>query len=295
MLGFLPAIALLIYIDGKDYDSSLIQFQTSQPDRESMTDLFPREIAGFRNVGSIRTYSKDNLYEYVNGHAEYFISAGFIRLAVGEYKASNSVGQEPDVVVDIYDMGKSIHAFGILSDESGGNVDEILPGLTGFRTPLGMNFATGHYYVRISSYNKNTPLNPFAESVNSKIDSGADPFPEFSRLPEIGEVVTTRFIKEAYRGLEFINNVIEREYRVDGKSIQIFIVLGNKEEINKLVNSFRDYFQASDIPFTVTDKRASNIYRIEDPYEGEWVMLPKTDALLGVYGSFDNSIIETLL
>jgi hypothetical protein len=231
----------------------------------------------------------------VNGHAEFFISYGFIGLSVGEYVSENSLDNGPEVTVDIYDMGKSLHAFGILSDESGNNLSDIHTGLTGFKTPLGLSFAKGQYYVKISSYNKNIDLDVFTESIADEIGEGPDPFPEFSMLPDIGDVVSTRFIKEGYRGLDFVNNVLEREYSINGKPVQVFVITGNEKEIISLAESFIDYFNDSEIKYAKAGKEGERIYRINDPYEGDWVLMHLTDELLGLFGSSDDTIINSIL
>ena len=294
LVGLLPLIALLIYIEGQKYDPALIQFQSAQSGGDVMTSFFPREIAGFSQIGQVRSYTKENLYEYVNGHAEYFISAGFIRLAVGEYSATGSGENEPDVVVDIYNMGKSIQAFGVLSDESGGNMSDLQGGLTGFRTPLGISFVKGQYYIRVSAYNENVSLVTFTQSLASTIAPESDPLPEFARLPDIGHIVATRFIKEAYRGLQFVNNVIEREYLVNNETVYIFVYPGEKQEIKNLLGSFTDFFRQSDIPYSVTEQQGKRVFKVKDPFEGDWVLIPLPDALFGIYGSFDDKIINEI-
>lgn len=295
LLVLLPVIAILIYREGQHYDPALIQFQSSEPGRDSMTLFFPAEIAGLARTGQVRLFTKENLYEYVNGHAEYFISAGFVGLAVGEYRRAGYDETDPEVVIDIYDMEKSIQAFGVLSDESGGNLSDISTGLTGFRSPQGISFVKGRYYIKISTYNEEIPLEGLTDGIERAIDTESEPFPEFSRLPEIGKVVSTRFIKEAYRGLDFINNVIEREYEVDGETVAVFIISGEEGDIRKLVNSFVDFFRQSDTQYSVVEKKGKSVYRINDPYEGEWVLVRLPDTLFGLYGSFDDTIINTLL
>lgn len=295
LAGLLPVIAFLIYMEGQDYDPALIQFPSSQPAVDSTESFFPDEITGYRRTGRVRSYMKENLYEYVNGHAEYFISAGFAGLHVGDYGAPGSAAGGPDVVVDVYDMGKSIQAFGVLSDESGGRLSEFENGLTGFSTPQGVSFVKGRYYIKIAKYNDEASLDAFMKSISSTVEAGSDPFPEFSRLPDFGEVVATRFIKKAYRGLDFVNNVIEREYNMNGESVQIFVVSGEKGSSSSLAGSFIEYFRKSDVTYIVSEKKGKKLYRVKDPYEGDWVMVLYPDALFGIYGAFDDTIIDALL
>ncbi len=293
LLGLLPVVALLIYYKGQHYDPALINFSLSQSSNNSMSGFFPPAIDTLSRSGQIRTYTKDNLYEYVNGHAEYFISSGFVNLAVGEYSIKTAA--EPDIVVDIYDMGKGIHAFGILSDESGGNATDIHAGMTGFKTPQGLSFIKGQYYIKISSFSSSVVLETFIEDIDNRISAGADPFPEFAQLPEIGETVSTRFIKEAYRGLDFVNNVMEREYNVNGKTVHVFILTQDKLQTNEKINLFINYFNDSDITFTESKENEKTIYNVSDPYEGDWLLISSLDSIMGILGAYNDTIIKTII
>ena len=84
LIALLPILALLFYLDGQNYDPGLVDFQSGEATAFSpAADLFPETIAGLTRTGQIRRFGKDDLYEYINGHADYFIGAGFRGLAVG--------------------------------------------------------------------------------------------------------------------------------------------------------------------------------------------------------------------
>lgn len=293
LIGLLPLIAFLLYFKGQHYDPALINFSSPQFTNDTMTDLFPAEISGLTRSGAVRTYTKENLFEYVNGHAEYFISAGFLKLGVGEYTLNTK--DEPDIIVDIYDMGRRIQAFGLLTDESRGDLSELHQGTMGIRTPRGISFAKGQYYIKISAFNDNLSLDDFAEEIDKYIPGADDPLSGFARLPDLGDVVTTRFIKEAYRGVDFITNVVEREYDVNGNTVQVFLREGSEREIQNMITAFKDYFRNSDIPYTEEVKYGNTVYQISDPYEGDWVLIALPDALFGIYGSFDTAMINAIL
>ncbi|MBU0985670.1 MAG: hypothetical protein KKH68_00325, partial [Proteobacteria bacterium] len=56
-------------------------------------------------------YIPPNLYEYINGAAEFFIAYGFTELAGANYAPVS--GDKDTVTVDIYDMGNKLNAFGV--------------------------------------------------------------------------------------------------------------------------------------------------------------------------------------
>ncbi len=295
LLALLPLIALLVYIEGQTYDPALIRFTSSDISTGAETALFPRKINGFNRSGAVRTYSKENLYEYVNGHAEYFLSAGFIRLAVGEYIRTGTEPDQPDIIVDIYDMGKGIQAFGVLSDELGDTASAVKVGLMGAETAQGLSFASGKYYVKITSFQDTMPVDTFARIIDQMIGSSPTALTEFSRLPDIKGVVTTRFVKEAYRGLGFANNVIEREYSIQGKTVQLSLVTGSDTDINKLLSSYLTFFKESETPYVRIGKDGQVLYKVMDPYEGDWFLIPFPDSLFGIYGEVDAGVLDQLL
>lgn len=290
LLLLLPAVAAAIYIKGQRYDPALIKFKPLSEEASSIT--FPREIEGFSIGSQPRRYSKENLYEYINGHAEYFIGAGFVSLFVGEYAKKGSEKKQPDATVAVYDMGKDIQAFGIIADETGKDYKEIKIGAKGYKSPQGISFIKGRYYVKISSFTKDTPLIKIAEAVEKNISEKSDAFSAFSRFPALGEVTGTRFIKEAYRGLDFLPNVLEREYRVNGKRIQVFLVTGSEKEMEKFEVAFFDFFKKSKVEYVVIEKYGRKFYKVSDPYEGDWYLLPSNDALFGIYGADDDDLVR---
>ncbi|MEN8262515.1 MAG: DUF6599 family protein [Nitrospirota bacterium] len=294
LISLLPVIAIIIYFEGQSYDPALIQFKSGETGQEIEASFFPDEFETLNRAGQPRTYNRENLYEYINGHAEFFIKSGFLKLTVTDYIQKGSTPNQPDAVVDIYDMGKAIHAFGILSDEAGENPLDLQIGSMGFKTSQGINFIKGKYYIKVTAYSDNLPLDSFARGIDDKIKQDPDTFPVFSRFPDIGEVLSTRYIKEAYRGLEFVNNVVEREYKINNNIIRIFIVMDEESVIDKLTVSFVDYFHQSEINYTKIDSTGKTLYIVNDPYEGDWYMLPMGNSLLGIFGEANDSVVNAV-
>jgi hypothetical protein len=295
LLALLPVIGLIVYFEGQRYDPALIRFTSSEISSGTEAGLFPRQIGEFSRSGQVRVFLKENLYEYVNGHAEYFLSAGFERLAVGEYIQTGTEPGQPDMVVDIYDMGKGIQAFGVFTDEIGSEPSSLQIGMIGAKTPQGISFVNGRYYVKISSYRDTVPVDRVALRIDQEIGSSDKTLPAFSRLPDIGTVVSTRFIKEAYRGLDFANNVIERSYNIKDRTVAISLVASDTAEIRKLVTSYIGFFRTSEIEHIKFKRNGQELYKVIDPYEGDWYLIPFADALFGIYGAEDDETLDRLI
>lgn len=295
LLALLPVIAAVLYVEGQRYDAALLQFNPSEYGSANETAFFPPQVEGYRRSGQLRRFTKETLYEYVNGHAEYFISAGFAGLTVGEYIREGGNPDQPDVAVDIYDMGNGIQAFGLFTDEAGDNQEDMGAGTMGFKTDQGLGFIKGPYYVKISRSDDRVPMERFAEAIDGNIGATFDPFALFSQLPDLGQIAGTRYIKEAYRGLDFANSVIEREFLIQGNSVQVALFTQNADEISRLVTAFREFFERSDTPYDMIEKGGRTLYHVRDPYEGNWILLPLPNQLLGLFGSFDDGLVEKLL
>jgi hypothetical protein len=305
LIGLLPCIAAVIYFSGQRYDAALIDFRTeavrqapvspdASPPSVKQTIIVPgsQEIAGFRQFNQARRYTKENLYEHVDGHAEYFISAGFTGLTVTEYIASGSVAKQAEIQTEVFDMGKSIQAFGVLADESGENAPPVSVGAMGFKTSGGINFFRGRYYVKITAFSPGTPVLKFAKGFADTISTGQGSFEVFSKFPNLGKSGKTRFVKESYRGLDFLHNVIEQEYSLGNKKIKVALVTGSGQEMKALQSSFLDYFKKYAIPYEKIEKSGKEVYRVSDKYEGNWFLIPTHDAIYSVFGTEDEGILQ---
>lgn len=287
LIALLPVLALLIYLDGQRYDPDLVDFQTQDPETSPSASLFPEAIAGLVRLGQIRHFGKDDLYEYINGHAEYFIGAGFQGLGVGEFAAPAS--QQPNLVVNLYDMGTPLNAFGVLVDEAG-EQKSIDVGTLGFENDRGLSFIHGPFYVQMSLFD--TPVAPVETArVMTEILAGAVDQADLAfRFPDLGVVKSTRFVREYYRGVEFLNNVLERTFERNSAQVQVFMVSDTPQAVQALITSFAEFFAEEGIVQQPIGHNGLTFYKVEDPYEGEWFYLPLEEQLIGVYAAFDEGI-----
>ena len=310
LIGLLPLIAGVLYFRGQKYDHALIDFKTmvrqevpapaASPHAIQESQPLPinqniQDIAGFRKIGEIHRYTKENLYEHVDGHAEYFISAGFQGLTVTDYIATGSGAAQADIQAEVFDMGKSIQAFGVLADESGENPPLVSLGTMGYRTSGGVNFIKGRYYVKISAFSPKTPVIKFAKAFADTLSAEQDPFQVFSKFPDLGKVESTRFAKEGYRGLDFLHNVIEREYSTGSGKIKVALMAGSELEMRSLMSSFLDYFGKSGMRYEKIERNGREVYKVMDKYEGSWFLIRSRDAIFGVFGTDDEEILKLFM
>lgn len=304
LIGLLPLFALILYVKGQSYDPALIDFNTTEPQKVSGSLASPkarpdsqpsplvRDIEGFRKFGEDHSYTKENLYEHVDGHAEYFISAGFQGLTVTDYIAAGSKATQPEIEAEVFDMGKSIQAFGALVDESGENPTPVPVGTIGYKTSMGVNYIKGKYYVKISAFNPKTSVINFAKGFADTLPAGRNSFEIFSKFPDLGKVEKTRFAKEGYRGLDFLHNIVEREYSTSSGRVKVALMAGSETEIRALLSSFLDYFRNSGMRYHRIERGGLEVYKVMDKYEGNWFLIRSDGAVFGVFGSEDEEILN---
>jgi hypothetical protein len=290
LVAFLPALALFLYFEGQHYDPALINFKSSEQGIERA--FFPSEIDGYIKKGEIRHFTFENLYEYVNGHAEYFIDAGFKDLFVAEYIRKGSQQGQSEMIAEIYDMARPLQSFGVFSDEAEDSDNDIQIGTMGTKTPQGITFIKGPYFIKIVTFNENAPYEKLAQAIDSTIKEEGSSFSLFARFPDLGTIVSTRFIKKDYRGLGFVTNVLERQYEVNGENVGIALIMGKSNKSSQqLMSSFFNFFKENDVNYTEIERENRKFYKIMDPYEGDWFLVPFDDLVVGVYGAGNEELV----
>jgi hypothetical protein len=72
--------------------------------------ILPDTISGWQKEED-RIFTRDNLYSYIDGGAELYLSYGFQTVLSRTYLRQD----QPDLVIEIFDMASSAHAFGIFA------------------------------------------------------------------------------------------------------------------------------------------------------------------------------------
>jgi hypothetical protein len=244
-----------------------------------------------QRASQVRRFDKESLYEYINGHAEYFLGAGFRGLLVGEY--GDAGDGQPALVVNLYDMGQPLNAFGVLVDEAG-DQESVDVGTMGFRSGQGLSFILGPYYVQLSLFGDTLPAESAGTDLAGTLSKEVSDAEIAFRFPDLGKITTTRFVKEYYRGMEFLNEILERGFERNGEDIRSFLAQGTEEEIAGLVTAFEKFFEEDEMPYQRVERDGLTFFRIQDPYEGDWFFVPLNETLVGVYAPLDDELAAAI-
>ena len=141
------------------------------PLQGSVSDFFPASVRGWVLAPETEIYRRENLHEYIDGASELYISYGFEKLFTCHYLKSG----QPDITVDLFDMGDAGSAFGIFAHSQEnpglaiGQDAEYLDGL--------LRFWQNRYYVSLLC----SPETPEAREA-IMASAGRSP-PAWGRLP----------------------------------------------------------------------------------------------------------------
>jgi len=228
------------------------------------TFVFP-EVTGWKQSGEIQTFQPENLFDYIDGAADLYLSYDFQELKVAEYRNE----KKASVIVEVYRHRTPTHAFGIYSQERLANANFIDVGTQGYIETNVLNFLLGPYYVKINSYNTGAEdqdiLLTFAKKVSENLGEKGSLPSILSSFPEEGKKKNSeRFIAIKFLGYPFFHSAFTVDYELSGTKFKLFVIEGRDH--TECGNMMQRYLQQ-------TGSREKNIiegrYTIADPYHGE--------------------------
>jgi hypothetical protein len=122
------------------------------------TDPFPASgaIAGWEKTSETRTYAAKDLYQYIDGDAEQYISAGVVSTSTSDYKYKGQL----EATVDVHTMANAEGARKIMETGTK-DAKPVQLGDAGFAYAQSIIFRKGTSLVRIVAY-ESTPDTPQA-------------------------------------------------------------------------------------------------------------------------------------
>lgn len=229
-----------------------------------MDSLFP-QMEGWKQKGNPVTYTPDNLYEYIDGAADVFLSYDFVKLAT----VSLENVEKASITIDIYRHSSPVNGFGIYSQEKS-KVGPFLPiGTQGYYEKGILNFLKGSFYVKISGYDlgdrDETVLTETAKLIAQKID-GDNHFPEIVEcFPKEEKIENSeRYVAENFLGHSFLHSAFVADYNKDGRKFEVFIIQANDEnDAGKILDGYLDFVKGKGME---VENPGDGLCRFQDPY-----------------------------
>jgi hypothetical protein len=127
--------------------------------KKKVSNPFPdsNAIAGWQKTSETRTFAAKDLWQYIDGDAEQYISAGVVSTTTSDYKFQGQL----EAVVDVYTMGDAAGATKILAAGQTKDAAPVQVGEAGISYAQSIIFRKGATLVRIVAY-ESTPGAPQA-------------------------------------------------------------------------------------------------------------------------------------
>jgi hypothetical protein len=263
-------------------------------DEKELTKAFP-SFAGWTKKGEPEIYTPDNLYEYIDGAADAFLSYDFQKLATLTYEKD----KKSSYTVDLYQHSSDRNGFGIYSQEKPRDGSFLALGTQGYYEKGILNFFKGHYYVKMSGYDLGDDdekvLTTAARAIASALE-GSGTFPAAVKcFPATGKIANSEaYINRNFLGHSFLHSAYVADYEVKGQKFQVFIMEADSPRgVEEILANYTDFVKKKGI----TVEQDKNFYRFQDPYYSSSGMMNLKAQSNWLWGLFcpDNTLAAALI
>jgi len=239
-----------------------------------------RLVPGWEQEGAARSFTSDNLFEYLDGNAEGYLIYGFTRMQDVTCKSGND-----SIVIDVSEMTDPDAAYGIFTSNRDFNRPIVPIGMGGQITPQRATFCKGNFYVELAAYpdKDHTPaLQAFVVEMEKRIAGRSQP-PDAVTWFSPDKLTLVRLIPRSVLGLSLLKRGYVAQYEL-GKA---FVVPERSpESAADVLKKLRERFdktaavQVADEAFQTKDRYLGSLcFFRKGRYLGGFANLPEeTDA-----------------
>jgi len=196
-------------------------------------------VPGWRQSGTDRNYTADNLFEYMDGNAEGYLLYGFVRMQGITCKSGANT-----LVIDVSEMEDPDLAYGMFAANADPNQPTEKIGMIGQIGPRRASFAKGKYYAEIAAspdVDQSQALHLFCAQLEGRIEGRNTPPEALGWFPQ-EDLISTRVVPESVLGLRQLKRGFVAKYA----SGQAFIVReASPETATQTLNQLRKRFSDS--------------------------------------------------
>ena len=208
-----------------------------------------RELPGWSLATEPMHFEADNLWEYINGQADFFIDYGFVRVDTAEYRNDQ---ESSSVVLEVYRMGRPQEAFGIFAAERTRDDRPLEIGAGAYLGANVLGFWQAEQYVKLTSFDEGPAVEQLlialAEEISSRLPSQGHELETLVLFPEEDRVeASERFIPKNFLGQPYLTNAYRVGYTFDSQQLQLFVVdTGSPEEAQSHFKRLEDFYRERD-------------------------------------------------
>jgi len=233
---------------GSIFFMTLIVFLCSLRQAETEEARFVKQTfpGGFKLKEPVVFYGSQNLYEYINGQAVFYLSYGFKRLEHGFYQKGDAT-----YYVDVYELGSRLSSFGAFRQQREEDADKLNIGCEGAITDYLTVFYKGNFYIEIIPMSTESDdieiMRMLAGHLEKLVPGEVDLPPEVSLFPPKGLIDgSERYVDEDLISYSFMGRGLYARYLPEGqeKEFRVFIALADSvEKAEKMTSEYKKKLQ----------------------------------------------------
>ena len=281
ILGILVVISIGVYLAQFNTNRAVQQMapvlkaddkkQSAPPASAEKSLIF--SPPGQSPLSPAETFDAATLSDKINGKAELYLSAGFVRLHSQRFK--DETAGEVWMEIFVYDMQTPQNAFSVFSAQRRDDAQTLEVAQYAYQTPNALFFVHGPFYVEVVASDISEtiiqPMIAFAETFIANHPIQAQNIGEKELFPEEGLIQTSISLVSADAfGYERFDQIFTATYRLqDSEFMAYYSRRKTPREAEELASSYRDFLIAFGGKTAESDlaiKTAKMIY-ILDTYE----------------------------
>ncbi len=228
-----------------------------------------------------------NLYNYINGAADFFIAYGFSRLTGAHYTAG--AGQGDTITADIYDMGEKLNAFGVFQSRRDTSAPTLPVGADCFGTDDYLVFYKDRFYVEIqgsvTAAHRKLPLREVAERIAEQLPGSNTAPAQLSYFPDTARIKgSERYVRGGILGHAFLDRGMVCSYRLEGRKVSAFVAfLPSQAAARKALELYKSFLQQSGKEYKDFTETGEKGFVAEEPYHNKIITVQSDTFVAGVY------------
>jgi hypothetical protein len=265
-----------------------VAFPVSAAERTLEAFLPADCVSGWAMDGKVTTYTPENLYKYIDGEAELYLPYGFRKAATAMYVKPGS--KDVGVVVNIFEMGSLLDAFGIYANYRSPTLEQIKVGTEGFLDESQLMFYQDRYFVQIEASGAPSQdgllFRSCAETISRNLPDEKEKPGELEFLKMPGTLpLTERYYAAGLLGHGFFGKGLTAEVIIGETRLKSLIILGSSEEAGrKVFTEYGKYLEKSGATPRISIEKGGTILHVIDPLYKGVVLHQSGRYVVGVVG-----------
>ena len=207
-----------------------------------VTSLTPK---GWELYDNVLRFIPENLYEHINGRAEYYLSFNMITMTFASFRKSTN--NSNFINLSIFDMSNPSNAFGVFSGERSLGAPPLKLGRDAYRSKGNYYIWHGQYYIQIIASDTISELRrigmDLAEKLTDHLQDSGQPVWGLKALPVNNRVPQSvqYFLIDAL-GYSFLTNTYTAKYYKDKIEVSVFLSQQDSiESVNTIIAKLKEH------------------------------------------------------